>query len=43
MRAAALIAGFGLAAATGIAAAANQEVLAEPPSNLIVTVYRAMS
>jgi hypothetical protein len=41
MRAAALIAGFGLAAATGIAAAANQEVLAEPPSNLIVTVYRA--
>ena len=41
MRAAALIAGFGIAAATGIAAAANQEVLAEPPSNLIVTVYRA--
>jgi hypothetical protein len=41
MRAAALIAGFGLAAATGIAAAATQEVLAEPPSNLIVTVYRA--
>src|SRR5882757_586508 len=41
MRAAALIAGFGFAAATGIAAAATQEVLAEPPSNLIVTVYRA--
>jgi hypothetical protein len=42
MRAAALIAGFGVAAATGIAAAATtQEVLAEPPSDLIVTVYRA--
>ena len=40
MRAAALIAGFGLAAATGIVAAA-QEVSAEPPSDLIVTVYRA--
>src|SRR5580704_1096075 len=41
MRAAALIAGFGLAASTGVAAAATQEVLAEPPSDLIVTVYRA--
>ncbi len=41
MRAAALIAGFGLAAATGVAAAATQEVLAEPPSDLIVSVYRA--
>ena len=41
MRAAALIAGFGIAATTGIAAAASQDVLAEPPSNLIVTVYRA--
>ena len=41
MRAAALIAGFGLAAATGVAAAAAQEILAEPPSDLIVSVYRA--
>jgi len=41
MRAAALLAGFGLAASTGVAAAATQEVLAEPPSDLIVTVYRA--
>jgi hypothetical protein len=42
MRAAALIAGLGLAAASGVAAAAaTQEVLAEPASDLIVSVYRA--
>jgi hypothetical protein len=41
MRAAALIAGFGIAASAGVAAAATRDVLAEPPSNLIVTVYRA--
>jgi len=41
MRAAVLLAGFGLAASTGVVAAGTQEVLAEPPSDLIVTVYRA--
>ncbi len=46
MRAAALIAGFGLAAAAGVDSAAavpaaGQGVLAEPPADLIVTVYRA--
>jgi hypothetical protein len=41
MRAAALILSSGLAAASGVAPAAATEVLAEPPSNLIVTVYRA--
>jgi hypothetical protein len=41
MRAAALILGSGLAAASGVVPAAATEVLAEPPSNLIVTVYRA--
>jgi hypothetical protein len=40
MRAVALIAGFGLALATGVAAAA-QEVSADPASDLIVSVYRA--
>jgi hypothetical protein len=41
MRAAALILSSGLAAASGVVPAAATEVLAEPPSNLIVTVYRA--
>jgi hypothetical protein len=41
MRVAALIAGFGLAAATGVAAAVIQQVLADPASDLIVSVYRA--
>jgi hypothetical protein len=49
VRAAAFIAGLGLAAAIGAAiapshaaaSAAAREILAEPPSNLIVTVYRA--
>jgi hypothetical protein len=40
MRAAALV-GFCLAAASAVAAAASHEVLAEPPSDLSVTVYRA--
>ena len=41
MRAAALILCSGLAAASGVVLAAATEVLAEPPSGLIVTVYRA--
>ena len=41
MRAAALIAGFGLAAAAAAAGAADQEVLADPASDLIVSVYRS--
>jgi hypothetical protein len=41
MRAAALILSSGLAAASGVVPAAASEVIAEPPSNLIVTVYRA--
>jgi hypothetical protein len=41
MRAAALIAGFGLAAAAGAVGAASQEVLADPASDLIVSVYRS--
>jgi hypothetical protein len=41
MRAAALILFSGLAAAGGVVPAAASEVIAEPPSNLIVTVYRA--
>ena len=41
MRAAALIAGFGLAAAAGAAGAAKQEVLADPAADLIVSVYRS--
>jgi hypothetical protein len=41
MRAAALIFSLGFAAASAVAAAGANEVLAEPPSNLIVTVYRA--
>ena len=41
MRAAALIAGFGLAAAGGAVGAATQEVLADPASDLIVSVYRS--
>jgi hypothetical protein len=41
MRVAALIAGFGLAGATGVAADATQEVWADPASDLIVSVYRA--
>src|ERR1700743_1187919 len=41
MRAAALIFILGFAAAQAVAAAGATEVLAEPPSNLIVTVYRA--
>jgi hypothetical protein len=41
MRAAALILFSGLAAARGVVPAAASEVIAEPPSNLIVTVYRA--
>lgn len=40
MRAAALV-GLGIAAAIGIAPAAADDVLAGPPSDLIVTVYRA--
>jgi hypothetical protein len=40
MRAAALIAGFGLAAAAGVTGAA-QEVTADPASDLIVSVYRS--
>jgi hypothetical protein len=39
--AAALMAGFGLAAAAGAAGAATQEVLADPASDLIVSVYRS--
>jgi hypothetical protein len=41
MRAAALILCSGLAAASGVVPAAATEVVAEPPSNLNVTVYRA--
>jgi hypothetical protein len=41
MRAAALILCLGLAAASGVVPAAATEVVAEPPSNLNVTVYRA--
>jgi hypothetical protein len=41
MRAAALILSSSLAAASGVVPAAAGEVLAEPPSNLVVTVYRA--
>jgi hypothetical protein len=41
MRAAALILSSGLAAASGAVLAAATDVLAEPPSDLIVTVYRA--
>ncbi|HEV7356991.1 MAG TPA: hypothetical protein VGN99_03275 [Steroidobacteraceae bacterium] len=41
MRAAALMAGFGLAAGSGAAGAATQEALADPASDLIVSVYRS--
>jgi hypothetical protein len=41
MRAAALIFSLSLAAASGVVLAAPTEVVAEPPSDLIVTVYRA--
>jgi hypothetical protein len=41
MRAAALILFSGLAAASGVVPADATDVIAEPPSNLIVTVYRA--
>jgi hypothetical protein len=41
MRAAALILSSGLAAASGVVLAAATQVVAEPPSDLIVTVYRA--
>jgi hypothetical protein len=41
MRAAALILSLGLAAASGVVLADATEVVAEPPSDLMVTVYRA--
>ena len=41
MRAPALILGLSLAAASGIVLAAAADVVADPPSDLIVTVYRA--
>src|SRR6202046_2344012 len=41
MRAVELILVLGLAGASGVVLAAATEVIAEPPSNLIVTVYRA--
>jgi hypothetical protein len=41
MRAYLLLAGLGLCVSSGIALGAASEVLAEPPSDLIVTVYRA--
>jgi hypothetical protein len=41
MRAAALILCLGLAAASGVVPAAATDVVAEPPSNSTVTVYRA--
>jgi hypothetical protein len=41
MRAPALILGLSLAAASGVVLGAATEVVADPPSDLIVTVYRA--
>ncbi len=41
MRAPALFLGLSLAAASGIVLAAAAEIVADPPSDLIVTVYRA--
>jgi len=41
VRAAALILSWGLAAASGVVPAAATDVVADPPSDLIVTVYRA--